>query len=100
MNLALRLLRANDLSGGVVHDRDNHAHWYCVQALGWPPGSIAPRCCHSVRAGSHSSNANGSGGSTAMRAILGIVGFILLLSLGAEPSKAQSTPQQANSNYS
>ncbi len=35
-----------------------------------------------------------------MRAIFRIVGFILLLCFGAEPSTAQSTPQQADSTYS
>ena len=35
-----------------------------------------------------------------MRAIFLIVGFILLLCFGAEPSAAQSTPQQANADYS
>src|SRR6266487_4002058 len=35
-----------------------------------------------------------------MRAIFRIVGFILLLCFGAEPSAAQSTPQQADSTYS
>ncbi len=35
-----------------------------------------------------------------MRAIFRILGIILLLCLGAEPSAAQSIPQQANSNYS
>ena len=35
-----------------------------------------------------------------MRAIFRIAGFILLLCFGAEPSTAQSTPQQANSTYS
>src|SRR6266567_9048626 len=35
-----------------------------------------------------------------MRAIFRILGIILLLGLDAEPSAAQSTPQQANSTYS
>jgi hypothetical protein len=35
-----------------------------------------------------------------MRAIFRIVGFIFLLCFGAEPSAAQSTPQQADSTYS
>ena len=35
-----------------------------------------------------------------MRRIFRIAGFIVLLSFGAEPSAAQSTPQQANSAYS
>src|SRR6266851_3424478 len=35
-----------------------------------------------------------------MRTIIRIAGFILLLCFGAEPSTAQSTPQQANSTYS
>ncbi len=35
-----------------------------------------------------------------MRRIFRIAGFIALLSFGAEPSAAQSTPQQANSAYS
>ena len=35
-----------------------------------------------------------------MHTIIRIAGFILLLCFGAEPSTAQSTPQQANSTYS
>ena len=35
-----------------------------------------------------------------MRTIFRIAGFIVLLCFGAEPSTAQSTPQQANSTYS
>ncbi len=35
-----------------------------------------------------------------MRAIFGTIGFILVLCFGAEPSTAQSTPQQADSTYS
>ena len=35
-----------------------------------------------------------------MRRIFRIAGFIVLLCFGAEPSAAQSTPQQANSTYS
>jgi hypothetical protein len=35
-----------------------------------------------------------------MRRILRIAGFIVLLCFGAEPSAAQSTPQQANVDYS
>ena len=35
-----------------------------------------------------------------MRRIFRIAGFIVLLSFGAEPSAAQSTPQQANADYS
>jgi len=35
-----------------------------------------------------------------MRRIFRIAGFIVLLCFGAEPSAAQSTPQQANADYS
>jgi hypothetical protein len=35
-----------------------------------------------------------------MRGIFRIAGFIVLLCFGAEPSAAQSTPQQANADYS